>query len=320
MKNKTNPLDTLNQRLFSSTYQLQRIVILAAIILGIAVVSFGAYYYYDRYYTSQPTVSELSISQAEQAVRDDPQNVDKRLMLAETYMLNRRFADAITQALQVKSTKPDNLNADFVLGVAYANSGKPQQAVDPLEKFIESRKDEDMAGLDQQLQSALYYLGDSFLQLGDAQDAIQPLEITVNFVQTDADSIYKLGLAYAGVQRYDDAIAAFQRAAAFIPNFSEAYEAMATAYDAQGKTVEAGYARAMVTYSKKDYATAHSMLAKINQSAPEFAPAFIGLGLTCEAEKDLPCALSAYQTAVKLEPDDFSANQGAQRVQAGLQK
>jgi tetratricopeptide (TPR) repeat protein len=320
MKKINAILDFLKTRLFSSTYQLQRVVVLVAILLVLALVSFGTYYYYDRYSTNQPTVKELSLEAAEKAVRDDPQNVDKRLKLAETYMSYARFDDAISQAVQIKQSFPDNLGADFVLGVSYANNGNPTQAIDPLNRFINSRKGEEMAALDQSLQSALYYLGDCYLQLGRPKDAVQPLEITVNFVHTDADSVYKLGLAYAGVQRYDDAIQAFRKATAFVPNFSEAYVAMSQVYTAQKMTTEAEYAQAMVSFSKKDYVTANQKLTAVVKDKPTFAPAFTGLGMTCEAQGNLQCALNSYKAATALTPDDMTASQGVQRVQLALNK
>lgn len=313
-------IDDLNVRLFSRTYQVKRLVILAAALLAVSVVSFGIYYYQDRYYSSQPTTKQVSLADAEQAVRADPQNADKRLHLAETYMIYRRFDDAIGQAMQVKQAAPDNLEADFVIGIANANNGKPQQAVESLQKFIDSRKDEDMAALDPQLQAAYYYLGDSFLQLGRPQDAIAPLETTVKDVGTDADAIYKLGVAYAGVNRNEDALGAFYRATAFVPNYTECYEAMAKVYQAENMPLEANYANAMVAYSHKQYAQAFSMLTLVNQGEPAFAPAFTGTGLTCEAQKNLPCALGAYQVAAKLNSNDLTAAQGVQRVQQELQK
>ncbi len=313
-------IEYLNERLFSRTYQVKRLIILLTVLLGIALVSFAVYYYQDRYTTSQPTTQQVNLSDAERAVRADPQNMDKRLRLAETYMIYRRFADAVTEAMQVQQVDPKNVGADFVLGVAYANSGKPQQAIEPLQKFVDSRKDEEMPALDTQLQAALYYLGDSHLQLGQPEQAIAPLEKTVSDVGTDADSIYKLGLAYAGVKRYDDALRAFYAATAFVPNYLEVYQAMAKVYEAQNKTTEASYAQAMVAYSKKDYDTAAALLAKVDQAEPSFAPGFTGMGLTCEAQGNMECALSSYQVAAKLDPNDLTASQGIQRVQAGLQK
>jgi len=51
------------------------------------VISFAGYYYYDRYYNEpEPDTQEMFVAQAEQAVRDDPKDPEKRLALAETYM------------------------------------------------------------------------------------------------------------------------------------------------------------------------------------------------------------------------------------------
>ena len=98
MKKINELLDFLKNRLFSSTYQLQRVVTLTGVALVLAVISFGSYYYYDRYYTNQPTLKETSLEDSEKAVRDDPQNVDARLQLADTYMTYGRFDEAISQA------------------------------------------------------------------------------------------------------------------------------------------------------------------------------------------------------------------------------
>jgi tetratricopeptide (TPR) repeat protein len=204
--------------------------------------------------------------------------------------------------------------------MAYANSGRPQLAVQPLQKFIDSRKDESMAGLDNQLQSAYYYQGDSYLKLGQPQNAIPPLETTVKEVGTDADSFYKLGMAYGGVQRYADAITQFQVAVEFVPNFTEAYQGMADAYAANNQPDLATYALGMVAYSRKDYKNALAMLLKVVQNQPNFAPAYTGLGLVYEATNDLKDAQTAYQTAVKINPDNFTATNGLERVNQLLGK
>lgn len=313
-------VDFLQNKFFADTYQLQRIVLWLTLALVLAVVSFGGYYYADRYHRSQMPVAQQTLAQAEQAVRADPQNVDKRLALAEAFMLNGRWSDAIAQALEVQKAKPDDLRVVFVLGISYANSDQCQQAIEPLTQYAEKLKDADMLGLNKQYQAALYYLGDCYLRLGQPDKAIQPLVADVNLSLTDADAIYKLGLAYAGVQNYKDALASFHRAAVFVPDFTEAYQAMALAYDAINEPVKARYARAMVAYSQKDYGTAYVSLTEVVKEIPQFAPAFTGLGLTCEAQNNLQCALDAYKAASQLEPTDFTANQGILRVEAALKK
>jgi tetratricopeptide (TPR) repeat protein len=174
--------------------------------------------------------------------------------------------------------------------------------------------------LDKSLQAAAYYLGDSYLQLGKPQEAIEPLTQAVNWSQTDADAMYKLGMAYSALQDYPKAVNMFSAATAFVPDFLEAYDAMAIAFDAAGKPDYGDYARGMSAYSKKDYKTAIELLQKSAQAQPGYAPTFAGLGMAYEALGRLQEALDAYQTGVQLDPNSFNASRGAERVQKLLNK
>src|SRR5512139_2950173 len=145
----------INEKLLSTNNQIQRIIVLLGIAIVLAAVSFGGYYYYDRYYSNQPKVVAQTLAEAEQAVRDDPQNTEKRLSLAETYMAALRYEEALAQANQVYGTDPENQVAWLVIGVSNANTGKPTEAIEPLTKFFQARKDEEMPGLDKQLQTAV---------------------------------------------------------------------------------------------------------------------------------------------------------------------
>lgn len=304
----------------SDTRQLTRIVILTGVLLIVSVVSFASYYYYDRYYQPQPKVADLTIEQAEQAFASDPTNVDKRLALAEVYMVNRRFDDALALANEVMEAYPDNQRAWLVVGVANALGGNPQAAVEPLQKFVDANKDTEMPGLNKTLQSAAYYLGDSYLQLGQPDKAVPPLELVVEWSKTDADAMYKLGMAYLGMERFEDAVTLFQSATIFVPNYTEAYEGMAQAFEGLNDMAYADYARGMVAYSKKDYDTALPLLLKVAEAVPDFVPVFDGLGLTYEGMGDLQNAKSSYEMALQLFPDDFTASTGLQRVEALINK
>ncbi len=308
------------ERLFSTTYQIKRIILLTAIALVLAVVSFAGYYIYDRYHRSQPPIAQQSIVDAESAVRSDPQSIDKRVSLAEVYLLNRKYPEALSQASQVLQAQPNNETAWLIEGVAYANNGKPAQAIEPLTKFYDAHKDEDMAGLDRELQTASYYLGDVYLQLDEPDKAIEPLTKTVAWSQTDADAMYKLGLAFTGVQDYASALDMFSQAVTFVPDFTEAYQAMEQVYTASNQPDLATYAQGMIALSKKDYKTALDLLLKATQSKPDFAPGFAGLGMVYEATKDLQNAKSAYEAASNLDPNNFAATNGLLRVNSLLNK
>jgi tetratricopeptide (TPR) repeat protein len=307
--------------ILSDTHQLTRITILAGIVLVLVVISFGGYYYYDRYYNQpQPDTQEMSVAHAEQAVRDNPDDLEKRMALAEVYMLYQRYQDAITQAQQVLSSQPDNQRGWLVIGVASANTGKPSDAIDPLTSFVNARKDEEMPGLDKSLQTAAYYLGDSYLQLGKPQEAVEPLTQAVNWSQTDADAMYKLGMAYAAIQDYPKAVNMFSAATTFVPDFLEAYDAMAAAYDAAGKPDYGDYARGMSAYAKKDYKNAIDLLTKSAQAQPGHAPTFAGLGMVYEALGNLQEARASYQAAMQLDPNNFTASKGIERVEKLINK
>ena len=320
MNKKKNFLDNLADQLFSSTKQLQRIVILTGVLLVLAIASFAGYYYYDRFYQPQPKQAEVSISKAEKAVRDDPQSIDARLNLAEAYMVNRQWNEAINQANTVLTQETTNQHAWLLIGVSNANNGKPADAIPFLSKFVLARQDEDMANLDKQLQSASYYLGDCYLQLGDPQKAITPLEMAVNWSKTDADAMYKLGLAYLRVKDYPNAVTLFNKATTFVPDYLEAYEGMSAAYTAMKEPALNDFALGMVAYSKQDYATARDLLVKSTQEKADSAMIFTGLGQTYERLNELENAKSAYESALKLDPNNFSANNGIQRVEILLKK
>jgi tetratricopeptide (TPR) repeat protein len=306
--------------LTSDTRQLTRIVILAGVLLVLVVVSFGGYYYYDRYYSNQPTTSENIIAQAQQAVEKNPQDPEARLSLAEAYMVNRRFDDALGEANQVMATYPDNQHAWLVVGVANALKGNPKDAVEPLQKYFDANKDSDMPGLNKTLQSAAFYLGDSYLQLNQPEKAVPVLEKVVEWSQTDADAMVKLGTAYIAVQRFENAVTMFQAATRFVPNYTEAYQGMAIAFQALNDPDYVDYANGMVAYSKKDYKAALVLLLKASQAKPDFVPALEGLGLTYEALGDLQNAKASYTSALNLIPEDFTAKTGLQRVEAQLNK
>jgi tetratricopeptide (TPR) repeat protein len=311
---------SFSDRFLSTSGQVTRIIIFAIIALLLVLGTFAGYYWYDRFYTSQKPVEQLSLEKAQQAVQANPTDLNARLVLAETYLLYGRYEDALTHATQVFAKDPTLQGAWLTMGVANYFLDKPADAITPLTNYVEAFKDEEMPGLDKRLQEASYYLGLSYLALGQPDKAILPLEQTVGWSQLDADAMYTLGLAYSGVGRYGEAIAMFHSAINFVPNFTEVYQAMADAYKADNFPGLADYALGMVAYSQKDYPTAIQLLLKSSKSYPDFAPIFAGLGLTYEAMGDLQNAKISYDKAVSIDPENFTAANGAERVGILLNK
>ena len=320
MKNNKNFIDKIADRLFSSTHQLQRITILTGVLLVLVVGSFAGYYYYDRYYRTQPDSNELAVTNAEAAVKKDPTNPAARLNLAEVYMVRTRFDDALTQLNQVMVAEPKNQRAWFLSGVTYALKGDPANAIDPLQRFIDANKDDEMAGLNRPLQAAAYYLGDSYLKLNQPEKAVPVLEMNMAWAKSDADTMYKMGVAYAGVKEYDKALHVLYQASQYIPDFKEAYQEMALIFKETNQPALEAYANGMVYYSDKDYEKSKDLLLKSVQGEPNSVPTYTGLGMVFEALKDYPNAKTYYEAAVQMDPKDVSASNGLDRVTILLKK
>jgi len=301
--------------ILTDTKKLTKLLIAVGVLLVVAIIAFGGYYYYDRFYSAKPTKMDLTIKAAEKTLAEDPGNNNKRLDLAQLYLVNSRFNDAIQYTNQVLLSDANNQQGWLILGLAYAMKGEPAAAVEPLQKYYDANKNGDMPGLNRTLQTSAYYLGDSYLKLGQPDKAIEPLENDVKWSKTDADAMYKLGLVYTEVKNYSDAIAMFTFSTAFVPDYREAYEGMAKVYTLTQKPELVDYAQGMVAYSKKDYKTATDLLLKSAQVKSDFAPTFAGLGLAYEASGELQKSIGAFETALKLDQYNLTAQQGRQRVE-----
>lgn len=306
---------------FSETNQLKRVIVITGVVLVLSVLSFGGYYYWDRYvHLGDQTPIGKSIQELEVAVTQSPDDKDLRLGLSEAYMLEGRYDDAIAQASQVLKSIPDNERALFVVGVSYASQGKVERSLPPLEKFAEIRSKAPTANMDDALETALYYLGSGYNSQNRYLDAIQALARAIKINPTDADAFYQLALANQKVGQYDQAIQYYQEAVRFVPDFAEAYQGLQNSYTALKKPDYAIYAHGMFAFSTKDYKTARAELEKATASLPDFAPAFLGLGLTDEKLGDLQSAKTNLERAVQIDPGNFLATQALTRVQISLQK
>lgn len=309
--------------LFKSTAQLQRVVILSGIVLVLGAGSFGAYYYFDRFYQPQQKQAQVQLKEAEDAVQADPGSIEKRITLAEKLMLNQKWDETLNQLAQAQLAGPTQLQQQTIwldTGVSYYMLAKYIDSVDPLQQFVSARENEDMASLDPQLKAAAYYLGDSLLRLERYQDAIKPLEQSVTWSKTDSDAMFKLGVAYSKIGEDQRAIDMFTFATAFVPDYAEAYQEMATLFQKMNNQPMVDYANGMVAYSQKEYEGALTLLTKAESAKKDFSGIYLGLGFVYEAQKDNEKALAAFKTALTLEPSNLSAINGVQRLELLMKK
>ncbi|MFQ5575742.1 MAG: tetratricopeptide repeat protein [Anaerolineae bacterium] len=302
-----------------STKTLQRAIWIVFAGLIVVVVGFGGYYYWDRYvHLGDKSPLELDIEHLEQAIRDDPQNPEARVALAEYYLGKGLNRQAVEQTAQVLDAFPDHQGAQLVSGIANVRLNQPEAALAPLETFVAARKDEPMANSDTALEAAYYFLGESYMKLNRPQDAIAALQGALVINRTDADALYQLGLAYQATGRPEAALEKYHKAVRLVPDFVEAYSGMIESYTALDQPDYVAYARGMQALSMQDLKTAQTHLQFATQALPDFAPAFLGLALTYEKLGELEAAMTAISRVLELDPNDFAAQQTFGRLQATL--
>lgn len=313
-------IKTLLRKLDISTPQgIQRTIWIVAAALIINVLLFGGYYYWDRYiHLGDQSQVEMGIAKLEAAIREDPSDPDKRVMLAEYYLSSNQPSDALEQTSQVLESVPDHEGALLISGIAYTRLNQPENAVEPLKYFVFLRKGLPMASSDTALETAYYFLGESYLKINRPLDAIEPLEDAIQITPTDADALYQLGLAYNAAEKPEEALPYFDRAVRLVPDFVEAYAGMVESYTALEKPEFIAYARGMQAFSQGDVQTARTHLEYAAQVLPDYSPAFLGLALTYEQLDELDFALISVTHALELDPDNFAAQQTLGRLQATI--
>ena len=299
------------------TLQTMAWMMLAALI--VAVASFAGYYVLDRYiHTSGPSPAELDIEYLEEAVHQDPRDPEARLVLAESYLRSGRYEGALGQTEQVLSLYPDNPTALLIAGISYVRLDQPEAALRPLQRFIEMRRDLPMAHSDIVLEAAYYYLGEGYLKLDRAAEAIPMLEAALLISPTDADALYQVGLAYQATGQPQAALERYHAAVRLVPDFAEAYQGMVSIYSSLDQPGYENYALGMVAFSRQEYRQAARYLEIAVEALPNFAPAYLGSGLVYERLGQLDKALPLVHQALELDPHDFATQQTTGRIERAL--
>jgi len=301
------------------TQTIRRAIWVTLAALVIVLFMFTGYYIWDRYvHPGDQSPLDLNIQHMEEAISREPQDPEARLVLAESYLNAGRYAEALAQAEQVADLYPDNEGALLLTGITQVRLGNPEAALTPLQRFVAQRKDQPMAHSDKALEAAYYFLGESYVKIDQPAEAITALEAALALNPVDADALYQLGLAYQATGQPQRALENYHRAVKLVPNFAEAYQGMVESYAVLEQPHHQTYAQGMVAYSQQDYQSAVTYLDQASKSLPDFAPAYLGAGLTLERVGELEAALAAVQRSLELDPGDLAAQQALGRIQAML--
>lgn len=294
---------------------LDRSVKALALSLVVAIIAFAAFYSWDRRVEPELSMVDRAILQAEQAVKDDPADIGRRIGLGDLYLAKSRHAEAIAQYNAALQIDDKTWLAHRGIGISYIEQGQFAQAEQELQLVVDARRGLDFAEVDKYLAEAYYFLARAQVGTQQHEAAIQSLQNVLKIDRIDADAWELLGSAYLATGQPQEAASALKRAIAFDPKYSTgAYQSLAQAYSAAGDEPGARYAGAMALYAAGSYEPAIAELQAVTQAAPDRPEAWVGLGLAYEAALQNQLAAEAYHQALVRSPGDFNAEAGLTRL------
>lgn len=290
--------------------------ILSASVL-LSTITFSVYYYFDRYNHSDQAVIEHQLQSVEAMVRENPQNPNLRVAVANYYLESGQTDQAIQQSQQALVIDPNNQGAIILLAQVYQKAGQIDDAITQFNRVIELNRDNPLAKIDPRLEMVHYELGTLYDKLGKYDDAVASLKLALEVSKTDADAHYALGIVYQKQDAHADAVAEFQEALRYIPDFVEAYDGLATSETALGEPAKAKYAHAMVLLLRGQSANAAAQLEELVAQSPDLKLAYFGLGLANEKLGKRDEAMQALREFIKTYPNDIAAQQALGRLIRG---
>jgi tetratricopeptide (TPR) repeat protein len=163
------------------------------------------------------------------------------------------------------------------------------------------------------------------MRAGQNDDAIAKFNDVITKIPTCSDCYYNLGVAHTNKQEYDKAEAAFKKTIELKPDSSEAYTGLANVYNAQkkfdlateagtkaaqyassapgGGGAEASYNQGVILFNAQKFAEAKTQFEAATKADATYAPAFYQLGMTALNLGQIPDAVAALETYLKIAPD-----------------
>jgi tetratricopeptide (TPR) repeat protein len=295
--------------------QLNRWIKRIALLVFVVFVAFVAFYVFDRYNPIAPApMVDRQIVAAEAAVQAAPEDIAARGALADLYVSDERWADAVAQYDAIIATGKDEELARIGRARAYEALGDPEGAIADWARVVEIALPGEMAAVDPSLALAYYKLGTLNAAKGDHAAAVENLEKSLGITKSDADTLYALGTEYVATGANDEAIDAFKRATAFVPvGWAEPYTGLAAAYTAKGDADLATWATAMASLAAGDAATAETQLKTLLGGSADI-DASMGLGLIAESQGRGPDAVPYYQHVLDVDGTNEAAILAMSRV------
>ncbi|HSE20854.1 MAG TPA: TonB family protein [Pyrinomonadaceae bacterium] len=141
-----------------------------------------------------------------------------------------------------------NSKSDRVAGIDLIKAGKNAEAIDVLQRFIKTNKQDGLGW---------YYLGVAFLQVQNFKKAVDAFEHATTLLPDSANAYNALGYAYLRRARLDDANKALTKALALDPTSADAHYTFGVLMLRKGDGAEARTQATLALASNANFADAY---------------------------------------------------------------
>jgi rhomboid protease GluP len=198
-----------------------------------------------RFALGLPSLSENGPNQAiahlQAVIRQRPNFTEAHLALADAYFSKGQYAQAESEFKRVLELQPKQKTARLQLGMTYLNEKRPNDAENSFREFLA----EDTNDADARFGLALALAGE-----GNHQAAIQEYIAAAKLSEVPT-LYYNLGISYAKLKMYDEAIAANIKERDKNGDDIDIENALAEAYQAKGMQQQAQEARSKAAQLKE---------------------------------------------------------------------
>ena len=219
-----------------------------------------------------------AIAPFESVVRDQPDSLQARYLLGLCYFFTDRYADAVRALQDLWPQESNDLNYLYVLGNAADKAGNSELQDRALSRFVE---------LGQNTAEYHMLMGKAFLNREENDKALAELEQAAKSDPNLPFVHFNLGLVYLARLDFDRAKEQFEKDIALEPDVAFDYDRLGLVY----------------IYQQQDAKAEENFREGLRRDS-HLSSSYFGLARVYQHEKKFDQALSAVDSAIKIDPDN----------------
>ncbi len=219
--------------ILSEKFLNRSITLIIVLILGAAGTYGGYYFYNQRQMDVTAKVSSIS-RQYEAKVRKNPLDVEARVSLAQAYITEGNYDEAIKQLKEALKINEEHQGAIVNMGIAYLKKEDYKNAEKYFQKEVSMFGSSGYMLENKYLEEAYFDLAVIYWKKKKHSEALGYAAKATEIGRANSDNHFLMGRIYLSKGSYDEAILKFQEALKFDPKFADGHYGLAQAYEKKG--------------------------------------------------------------------------------------